>query len=49
MVSVFAFIAVDREFKPQSVQTRDYKIEIWYFPAQHYAPVGIRLVGSESG
>jgi 23S rRNA G2445 N2-methylase RlmL len=28
MVCVFAFIAVDREFEPQSVQTRDYKIEI---------------------
>ena len=37
MVSVLASIAVDREFKSQSVQTKDYKIGICCFSAKHSA------------
>ena len=35
MVSVIASSAVDRGFKPQSDQTKDYKIGICCFSAEH--------------
>ena len=37
MVSVLASSAVDRGFKPQSGQTKDYKIGIFCFSAKHTA------------
>jgi hypothetical protein len=46
MVRVLASSAVDRGFEPQSVQPKDYKIDICCFSAKHAA---LRLVGLESG
>ena len=37
MVSMLASSAVDREFKPRSGQTKDYKIGICCFSAKHAA------------
>ena len=37
MVSIFASIVVDREFEPQSGQTKDYNIGICCFSAKHTA------------
>ena len=37
MVSVLTSSAVDREFEPRSGQTKDYKIGICCFSAQHAA------------
>ena len=37
IVGVFALSTVDREFKPQSGQTKDYKIGICCFSAKHAA------------
>ena len=37
MVNVLVSSAVDREFEPQSGQTKDYEIGICCFPAKHAA------------
>jgi hypothetical protein len=37
MVSILASSVVDREFKPRSGQTKDYKIGICCFSAKHTA------------
>jgi hypothetical protein len=37
MVSVLVSSAVDREFEPQSGQTKDYNIGIFCFSAKHAA------------
>ena len=37
MVSVLASSAVDRGIKPRSGQTKDYKLDIWCFSANHAA------------
>ena len=49
MVSMLAWSAVDREFEPQSGQTKDYKSDICCFSAQNAAlsEKEQRLVGSE--
>jgi len=47
MASILALSAVDWEFEPRSVQTKDYKIGICCLSAKHAALR--RLVGSESG
>ena len=51
MVSVLATSAVDREFKPRSGQTKDYKIGICCFSAKARSikEKEQRLVGSKSG
>ena len=43
IVSVFASIAIDRGFEPQSGQTKDYKIGIWCFSAKT-GRLGIRIM-----
>ena len=35
MVSVFASIVVGRGFESRSFQTKDYKIDIYFFSAKH--------------
>ena len=37
MVCVIVSSAVDREFEPQSGETKDYKIDMWCFFAKHAA------------
>ena len=37
MVSVLAMSAVDRGFEPRSSQTKDYKIDMCCFSAEHAA------------
>ena len=53
MVSVLASSAVERGFKPQSGQTKDYKIGICCFSAKHkYTALRRKrkkLVGTQSG
>ena len=48
MVSVLTSSAIDRRFEPWSGKTKDYKIGICGFPAQHAALWSKRLVGLES-
>jgi hypothetical protein len=40
MISVLSSSAVDREFKPRSVETKDYEIGMCCFSAKHAALTG---------